>query len=249
MRSPGTSEDVPPGFLPAFVVVGYRPACSGRRSTWNGAPVLRKVQIFAVVVVVVGFVGTALASLAFRYFGNGTLHVVTVGGGAVELVVDGLPTRERSREDDHFNFEVSRGHHEVKLTDSTSGTVTAYSVDVANGFSEILLPTRKDQCFLRFDMTDAAYSRQSARRKDQSPPLEDTYPNTGEPITVPTHTYLTFGELPDEITSKQRVYLLRDMPCAFTVDGANPRLLRLALSERADELFTNPDALVNDDQE
>ncbi|MBJ6765993.1 hypothetical protein JGU66_35015 [Myxococcaceae bacterium JPH2] len=208
---------------------------------------LRKVQITAVIVTVVGFVGAGLAPFAIQYFGSGTLHVVTAGGGAVELVVDGAPTRERSKEDDHLVYEITRGHHAVDLTDSLTGTVTHYSVDVSNGYSELLLPTRKDQCFIRFDMSEALYTGSEAGSGKQSPSVEEVFQNTGTPISVSTNVFLTIGEMPDSINSRRRIYLLRDLPCAFAVDGANPRLQSLALSKRADELFTDPDALLADD--
>ncbi|TQF16780.1 hypothetical protein FJV41_06390 [Myxococcus llanfairpwllgwyngyllgogerychwyrndrobwllllantysiliogogogochensis] len=214
-----------------------------------GVVAVRKVQIIAVVVVVVGFVGAGLASVLNQALGVGRLHVLTVAGSAVELAVDGKPTPELSKDDDHLVFEVSRGPHKVKLTDPTSGTVIHYSVDVPYGFAELLLPTREDQCFLRFDMTEAAYGRRSADSEQVLPRVTDRYQNTNEPISIPSHTYYTHGELPETVRSSEKAFLLRDTPCAFAGEGANEGLQRLALSERADELFTDPDALLANDAE
>ncbi|WP_224367462.1 hypothetical protein [Hyalangium versicolor] len=197
--------------------------------------------------IVVGtFAIFGLVALAYNYFGNGTLHVMTVGNGTVELVMDGKPVQARSKQEDHLVFEASRGRHEVKLTDASSGTVTPFSVEVSNGFTELLLPTRKDQCFLRFDMTEAAYSGQNTLHKNQSPTVEDRYLKVGEAIILPSNTYLTLEEMPEKVSSSERVYLLRDLPCDFAGEGANVGVQHLALSSRADELFSDPNGLIND---
>ncbi|MFY2558360.1 hypothetical protein ACN469_12070 [Corallococcus terminator] len=209
---------------------------------------MRKVQIIAVGVVVAGFVGAGLAPLLIRALGVGRLHVLTVGGSAVELVVDGKPTPELSTDGDHLVFEVSRGPHKVKLTDPTSGTVILYSVDVPYGFDELLLPTREDQCFLRFDMKEAAYGRKGADSERVSPRVADRYLNTNEPISIPGRTYYTFDELPEEVRSSEQAFLLRDTPCDFAGEGVNEGLQQMALSKRADVLFTDPDSLLVQDE-
>jgi|GEM_PF-3551821 len=213
-----------------------------------GVVVVRKVQIIAVAVVVVGFVGAGLASVLIRALGVGKLHVLTVAGSAVELSVDGKPTPEVSTDGDHLVFEVSRGPHKVKLTDPMSGTVVLYSVEVPYGFDELLLPTREDQCFLRFDMTEAAYGRRGADSEEASPQVTDRYQNTNQPISIPHHTYYTFGELPEKVRSSEKAFLLRDIPCDFAGEGANEGLQRMALSDRADVLFTDPDSLLAKDE-
>ncbi|MCP3098699.1 hypothetical protein LZ198_07390 [Myxococcus sp. K15C18031901] len=206
----------------------------------------RRIQLIAAGATVALFITLALGSLARRYFGPGTLHVVTVGNEAVELLVDGKTVEARSTQGDHLAFEVSRGPHEVRLTDVHSGTVIRFLVDIPNGYSELLLPTREDQCFIRFDMTKVAYAGRDRQRKKQAPTVEDLIPNTNDPITVPSGTYFTQEEMPDEVRSSDKVYLLRDLPCLFANEGANAQVQLLALSNRADELFSDPDALLND---
>jgi hypothetical protein len=186
--------------------------------------------------------GPRLVSYLFtRFFGSGTLHVVTVGSGGVNLSVDGTPTLESLQDEDHYTFKISQGQHEVKITDPGTGTSTTYSVNVPDGFTDVLLPVRADQCFVRFNMTTAAYS---SGNSDQPPPVVDRFKNGGQPITVPSSTYFTFEEMPKKRRDKQSVYMLRDVPCALLGPNVNEDLLLVALSSKADELFTDLDAIV-----
>ncbi|MFY1826036.1 hypothetical protein ACN47A_08995 [Myxococcus fulvus] len=198
-------------------------------------------------IISVGFLVITFTAVSVGYFGSGTVHLLTVGNGAVELVVDEVPLQPKSHVEDHLVFDVSRGQHKVKLTDVHSGTVTHYTLEMPHGFAKLLLPTREDQCFLRFDMKNAAYGHPDDLLKNQTPPVEERYETHSEPIKLPTQTYLTFKELPDRVKASGQVFLLRDTPCDFASEGTNPALISLALHERADELFSDPDTLLNDE--
>ncbi|SEU34430.1 hypothetical protein SAMN05443572_11053 [Myxococcus fulvus] len=198
-------------------------------------------------IITVGFLAITFTAVSIGYFGSGTVHLLTVGNDAVELVVDDVTLEPKSHVEDHLVFDVSRGQHKVKLTDVHSGTVTHYTLEMPHGFAKVLLPTREDQCFLRFDMKNAAYGRPDDLLKNEGPRVEERYETRSEPIKLPTQTYLTFKELPERVKASDQVFLLRDTPCDFASEGTNPVLTRLILHERADELFSDPDTLLNDE--
>jgi hypothetical protein len=195
------------------------------------------------ILVLVGLAFLGGSYLFTRLFGSGSLHVLTVGPGGGNVSVDGTPTLEQTQDEDHFAFKLSQGNHEVTVTDPGTGKAITYSVNISDGFTEVLLPVRADQCFVRFDMTDAAYS--SSRNKEKPPPVSGQYKNKGEPITLPSSTYFTFDEMPKKRRNKESVYMLRDVPCSLLTPGTKDELLLVALSSQADELFTNLDAIVN----
>jgi hypothetical protein len=185
------------------------------------------------VVLVVGALLVAAGFFLFtKFFGNGTLHVLAVGSTGVELVVDGQPLPPESTRGDHFRFSVPQGPHQVKVTDKSTGKDVSYSVDVQSGFNDFLLPVREDQCFARFDMTEAAYSRSG--KEEDLPPVKQRYKNTRAAIELPSSTYFSFEEMPDKRRKRESVYLLRDLPCSF-VD--NDEMVIVALSSKVDQLF------------
>jgi len=195
-------------------------------------------------VLVLGALVVAAGFFAFtRFFGNGTLHVLSVGTTGVELVVDGKPLQPSSTRGDHFRYSVPQGSHQVKVTDKSTGQDVSYTVDVRSGFNDFVLPVRADQCFARFDMTEAAYSR-TAKEADV-PPVKQRYKNTGAAIELPSSTYFSFEEMPDKRRKRQSVYLLRDLPCSF-VD--NEEMVVVALSSKVDQLFESKGEVVIGDE-
>lgn len=192
---------------------------------------LNKIRVVLVLVVLMGAAGFFLFT---KFFGNGTLHVLSVGTTGVELVVDGKPLPPSSTRGDHFRYSVPQGPHEVKVTDKSTGKDVTYTVDVKSGFNDFVLPVRGDQCFVRFDMTQAAYSRTG--KDADMPPVQQRYKNAGGVIELPSSTYFSFEEMPNKRRKRESVYLLRDLPCAF-IDS--DEMVVVALSSKVDQLFEN----------
>jgi hypothetical protein len=201
---------------------------------------LNKIRI----VVILGALVVAAGFFAYtRFFGNGTLHVLAVGTTGVELVVDGKPVQPTSTRGDHFRYSVPQGSHQVKVTDKSTGKDVSYTVAVQSGFNDFLLPVRGDQCFARFDMTTAAYSK--AGGEMDVPPVKERYKNAGAAIELPSSTYFSFEEMPNKRRKRESVYLLRDLPCAF-VDS--DETVAFALSSKVDQLFESKGEVVIGDK-
>jgi hypothetical protein len=197
---------------------------------------LKKIKLFIIVAaVLVG--GTAY--LYTRIFGEGELHLVAIGDAGAEVVLDGKPLVMRRGNGDHLVFDVPQGPHSAVVTDKSTGKSVTYSLNVENGLSKLLLPVRAEQCFVRFDMTEAAYANKGDSGGDAEPIIRDRYVNASAPFEVPSSTYFTLDEMPNKRRKRETINLIRDLPCSFMDKG--DELLLAALSDESDSLYALTD--------
>jgi len=167
---------------------------------------------------VVLMVGSIIASYTLR---EGRLHVVGIDDAQVEVTLDGKLLVKQGGRGNHHSFIVPRGEHTAVVTEKSTGRSITYAVNILRvGKTEVVLPVRPDQCFVRFDVTHAAYSVSGSAPREY-PRIEQRYADASGPIRVPSNTYFSLDELPPNRRGSEDIYLLRHLPCRF-VDMPSP---------------------------
>jgi len=170
--------------------------------------VFQKLKV-AVVGLVVGGMGVGAAWN--HMMGSGKVHIVVNEGQQVKLFIDGQSLSPASSSSEHLRFDVAQGAHEVKLEDSESGKTRTYSLTVDSGFDDYVLPVNEEQCFTRFDVSKTMYEGSSG--SGGTPPTISGKYQASAPFELPSSSYFSVEELPQQLKKNSSAHLLLATPC------------------------------------
>lgn len=170
---------------------------------------LNKVRLIIVLVIGVPMllIGAGMAAYTFIN-GKGDIELVAPGDADLKYSIDNGP-QQTLRAGNHAKLPMAQGKHGLEL-ESTYGKAQR-TVEITNGFQDLLVPADDGQCFVVLDVSRSHY-QYGSKTPDKFPTVKGRV-KSSDTYDLPGSLYYSEKSLPASLKEGNSCNLLLEVEC------------------------------------